>query len=32
MRMLVLAWMVAGSKGWDSLRAPDVAGLEALTG
>jgi hypothetical protein len=31
-RMLVLAWIVAGSKGWDSLRAPDVAGLEALTG
>jgi len=32
LRMLVLAWMVAGSKGWDSLRAPDVAGLESLTG
>jgi hypothetical protein len=32
MRMLVLAWMVAGSKGWDSLRAPEVAGLEALSG
>lgn len=30
--MLVFGWMVAGSKGWDSLRAPDVAGLEALTG
>lgn len=32
MRMLVLSWMVAGSKGWDSLRAPDVAGLVSLTG
>lgn len=32
LRMLVVAWMVAGSKGWDSLRAPDVAGLAALTG
>ena len=30
--MLVYGWMVAGSKGWDSLRAPDVAGLKALTG
>jgi hypothetical protein len=32
LRMLVVSWMVVGSKGWDSLRAPDVAGLEALTG
>lgn len=32
LRMLVVAWMVVGSKGWDSLRAPDVAGLTALTG
>jgi len=32
MRMLVLSLLVAGSKGWDSLRAPDVAGLTALTG
>jgi len=32
LRMLVVAWMVAGSKGWDSLRAPEVAGLAALTG
>jgi len=32
LRMLVVATMVAGSKGWDSLRAPDVAGLAALTG
>jgi len=32
LRMLVFSWMVAGSKGWDALRAPDVAGLESLTG
>lgn len=32
LRMLVVGWMVAGSKGWDSLRAPDVAGLATLTG
>ena len=32
LRMLVFAWMVAGSKGWDALRAPDVAGLASLTG
>lgn len=32
MRMLTFGWMVAGSKGWDSLRAPEVAGLSALTG
>ena len=31
-RMLVVGWIVAGSKGWDSLRAPEVAGLAALTG
>ena len=32
LKMLVLCWMVAGSKGWDALRAPEVAGLEPLTG
>lgn len=32
LRMLVFCWMVAGSKGWDALRAPDVAGLESLAG
>jgi hypothetical protein len=32
LRMLVFCWMVAGSKGWDALRAPDVASLESLTG
>jgi hypothetical protein len=32
LKMLVFCWMVAGSKGWDALRAPDVAGLESLTG
>jgi hypothetical protein len=32
LRMLVFGWMVAGSKGWDALRAPDVVGLESLTG
>ena len=31
-RMLVFGWMVAGSKGWDALRAQDVAGLASLTG
>lgn len=31
-RMLGFGWMVAGSKGWNALRAPDVAGLEGLTG
>ena len=30
--MLTFGWLVAGSKGWDSLRAPDAAGLEPLTG
>ncbi len=32
LHMLVFGWLVAGSKGWDALRAPDVAGLESLTG
>ena len=32
LRMLVVAWGVAGSKGWDSLRAPEIAGLATLTG
>ena len=32
LRMLVFGWMVAGSKGWDALRAPDVVGLTSLTG
>jgi hypothetical protein len=32
LRMLVFCWMVAGSKGWDALRASEVAGLEPLTG
>ena len=32
LRMLVFCWMVVESKGWDALRAPDVAGLESLTG
>lgn len=32
LRMLVFCWMVAGSKGWDALRAPDMAGLASLTG
>jgi len=31
-RMLSFGWMVAGTKGWNALRAPDVAGLEGLTG
>ena len=31
-KMLTLGWLVADSKGWDSLRAPAAAGLEALTG
>lgn len=29
---LVLSWGVAEMKGWDALRAPNVAGLEPLTG
>jgi len=32
LRMLTFGWMVAGTKGWNALRAPDVAGLEGLTG
>lgn len=32
LRMLVFCWMVVESKGWDALRAPDVASLESLTG
>jgi hypothetical protein len=32
LRMLTFGWMVATTKGWAALRAPDVAGLEALTG
>ena len=30
--MLTLAPLVSATKGWDALRAPDVAGLETLTG
>lgn len=29
---LTLSWAVAATKGWDSLRAPTVSGLEPLTG
>lgn len=32
MRMLTFGWLVAGTKGWAALRAPEVAGLGALTG
>ena len=32
LKMLTFGWLVAGSKGWAALRAPDAAGLEALTG
>lgn len=32
LRMLVFCWMVVGSKGWDALRATDVADLASLTG
>ena len=32
LRMLTFGWMVAVTKGWAALRAPDAAGLEALTG
>lgn len=32
MRMLTFGWLVAKTKGWDALRAPDAAGLEPLTG
>jgi len=32
LKMLTFGWMVAGGKGWDSLRAPDVAELASLAG
>lgn len=32
MRMLAFTPLVATTKGWDALRAPDAAGLEPLTG
>lgn len=32
LRMLSFGWLVASSKGWNALRAPDVAGLVGLTG
>jgi hypothetical protein len=32
LKMLVFGWLVAGTKGWAALRAPEAAGLEALTG
>ncbi len=32
LRMLVFAWAIVGSKGWDALRAADVVGLESVTG
>jgi hypothetical protein len=32
LRMISFGWLVASSKGWDTLRAPDVAGLDGLTG
>lgn len=32
LRMLTFGWLVAGSKGWAALRAPEAAGLEPLTG
>ena len=32
LRMLCFGWMVAGTKGWAALRAPDVTGLETLAG
>jgi hypothetical protein len=31
-RMLTLGWLMAETKGWAALRAPDAAGLETLTG
>jgi hypothetical protein len=31
-KMLTLSPLVSGTQGWDSLRAPDVAGLTPLTG
>ncbi len=30
--MFTYCWMVAQTKGWASLRAPDVAGLAPLAG
>lgn len=32
LRMLTFGWLVASTKGWDALRAPEAAGLEPLTG
>jgi len=32
LRMVTFGWLVASTKGWASLRAPDVAGLQSLTG
>jgi hypothetical protein len=32
LEMLTLAPLVSETKGWDALRAPEVAGLESLTG
>jgi len=32
MRMLTFGWMVATTKGWAALRAPDAAGLDVLAG
>lgn len=32
LRMLTLAPLVSETKGWDALRAPEVEGLESLTG
>lgn len=32
LRMMVLAPLVSGTKGWEALRAPEVAGLKPLSG
>lgn len=32
LRMLTFGWLVATTKGWAALRAPDAAGLDSLTG
>jgi len=32
LRMLTFGWLVSTTKGWASLRSPEAAGLEALTG
>jgi hypothetical protein len=32
LRMISFGWLAASGKGWDALRAPDVAGLGTLTG